>query len=144
MQDLSIFIIPYEIYQCTCASKLYNIYVQVQHSCGCEWRQAYMQISARSKMKKQAVLEAQLEHLLCQGGTKLLQEPNLFCWNLSFFLFMTMLDENKCMWSVDLMPCWMETWFMWCYCFCARIFVSINVWKNGMNWWAEFLFGLYI
>ena len=50
-----------------------------------------MQISARSEMKKQVVLEAQLEHLLCQngpskashggmlafGGTKLLQEPNL-------------------------------------------------------------------
>ena len=44
-----------------------------------------MQISARSEMKKQIVLEAQLEHLLCQGGTKLLQEPNLFCLNLSFF-----------------------------------------------------------
>ena len=27
-----------------------------------------MQISARSEMKKQAVLEAQLEHLLCQNG----------------------------------------------------------------------------
>ena len=50
-----------------------------------------------------------------------------------FFLFMTMLDENKCMWSVDLMPCWMETWFMWCYCFCAGIFVSINGWKK-MGW----------
>ena len=82
----------------------------------------------------------QLEHLLCQGGTKLLQEPNLFCWNLSFFLFMTMLDENKCMWSVDLMPCWMETWFMWCYYFCAGISVSIN----GLKKWDELVAWIFI
>ena len=51
-----------------------------------------------------------------------------------------MLDENKCMWSVDLMPCWMETWFMWCYYFCAGIFVSINGWKN----WDELVCWIFI
>ena len=47
---------------------------------------------------------------------------------------------KKSMWYVDLMPCWMETWFMWCYYFCAGISVSIN----GLKKWDELVAWIFI
>ena len=153
MQDLSILIIPYEIYHVHVHLNFiiymcrYNMVVDVnemgvKHTCrfllGQRWRS---KLCWRRSLSICCVKMDRAKHhggMLAFGGTKLLQEPNLclqFSWNLSFFswcykLWQVMLDENKCMWYVDLMPCWKETWFLWCYYFCAGIFVWINGWKK--------------
>ena len=153
----SYLIIPYEIYHVhvhlnfTIFMCRYNIVVDVnemgiKHTyrflLGQRFlRQAYTQLCWRRSLSICCVkMDWAKRHggMLAFGGTKLLQEPNLclqFSWNLSFFswcykLWQVMLDENKCMWYVDLMPCWKETWFLWCYYFCAGIFVWINGWKK--------------
>ena len=125
MQDLSILIIPYEIYHVHVHLNFiiymfrYNMVVDVnemgvKHTCrfllGQRWR------SKLCWRRSLSICCVKMDRAKCHGGMlafggpKFLQEPNLclqFCWNLSFFLFlMLQWTASDTRWKKMYVICW--------------------------------------
>ena len=163
MQDLSILIIPYEIYHVHVHLNFiiymcrYNMVVDVnemgvKHTCRFLLGQRWSKLCRRRSLSICCVkMDWAKRHcgMLAFGGTKLLQEPNLylqFCWNLSFFLFlMLQWTASDARWKQIYVICWFNAMLngnvihvmllFLCWNFCFDKWVEKMGWIGGLNFY---------